>query len=83
MGPHVFMGWLWHTYVESGNALSAQGICMDYQNAGCPSLVVELKYCPQTRHNRVKMKDGPGLMIMKTFMTQLWYDARLYDPYSS
>ena len=29
------------------------------------------------------MKDGPGLMIMKTFMTQLWYDARLYDPYSS
>ena len=56
---------------------------MDYQNVGCPSLVVELKYCPQTRHNRVKMKDGPGLMIMKTFMTQLWYDARLYDPYSS
>ena len=56
---------------------------MDYQNVGCPSLVVEYKYCPQTRHNRVKMKDGPGLMIMKTFMTQLWYDARLYDPYSS
>ena len=56
---------------------------MNYQSVGCPSLVVELKYCPQTCHNRVKMKDGPGLMIMKTLMTQLWYDARLYDPYSS
>ena len=53
---------------------------MDYQNAGCPNLVVEYKYCPQTCHNRVKMKDGPELMIMKTLMTQLRYDARFYDP---
>lgn len=74
------MGWLWHTQIESGNTLSAQGIYMNHQSVGCPSLVVELKYCPQTRHNRVKMKDGPGLMIMKTLMTHLWYDARLYDP---
>ena len=48
---------------------------MDYQNVGCPSLVVELKYCPQTRHNRVKMKDGPGLMIMKTFRATIEHHA--------
>ena len=83
MGPHVLMGWLWHTLIDSGNALSAQGIWMDFRNVGCPSLVVQLKYCPQTRQNRDKIKDGPGLMIMKTLMTQLWYDARLYDFYWS
>ena len=66
MGSHVLMGWLWHTQIESGNALSAQGIWMYYQNAGCPSLVVQLKYCPQTRQNRDKIKDGPELVIMKT-----------------
>ena len=55
---------------------------MYYQNVGYPSLVVQLKYCPQTRQNRDKIKDGPGLVIMAS-MTPLWYDARLYDLYSS